>query len=144
MQINRIVYWGARLLLGTLFLTSGVMKLISPRAASDFAVSILPVSDYMGTVIIWLLSTCELVLGYLILRAAKERYTSVIALLALLFFLMVGALYASPERSCGCFGTLVESKVDEMLLLRNMIFMFIELFLVRQSYRTTNRLKEHR
>jgi uncharacterized membrane protein YphA (DoxX/SURF4 family) len=141
-RITELIYWSARLLVGALFLVSGVLKLISPQAAAAFLAKILQTDAGVSIVAIRLIALCEIALGYFVVTGKKEEYTSIITLLTFLVFSFAGIICGSPEQTCGCFGDLVESHVDEMLLLRNSLFMLFSMYLVWHSDRVTNRCEE--
>jgi uncharacterized membrane protein YphA (DoxX/SURF4 family) len=136
MPLARLIYIGTRLLLGIVFVMSGVLKLISPQAAADFLDSIVREAPQITIALVRFLSILECVLGCLIIGGKKEEYTSVIATMSFPVFSIVGLLFGSPDQACGCFGDFSQSRFDEYFLIRNTILMFFSMYLIWYSHRT--------
>ena len=142
MSIDRLAYFGVRILLGSVFVMSGVSKQISPQAASDFIASIVPAAASITVALVRLFSVLEIVLAYLILRGKQEKHTSAITMMIFPFFSTIGVLLGSPDQACGCFGDFSPSYFDEYFLLRNTILLFFSMYFGWYTQRTRSLLRE--
>ena len=123
-----------RILLGFVFLLSGISKLHSPGSASAFVAGILPITAQTARMIVIGLSLIEVATGCLFLL---NRWVTALALLSSLFFLSAfttGLLFLGDEKPCGCFGDLFLSQTDEWFVLRSLAFLFISLIVLRSNF----------
>lgn len=121
---NNYVLLFFRIILGVLFISSGIEKISDPGA---FAVSIvnyklvpLILVNTIAIVIPWL----ELIIGIFVLFGIKtEEASTVLSLLLVSFTIMVFiALLRGLNIDCGCFGTLTAEKVGLRKIIENLIF----------------------
>jgi uncharacterized membrane protein YphA (DoxX/SURF4 family) len=115
---------GARIVLGGVFILSGVGKLLEPR--EEFlgvvrAFDLLPHSiDFIYAA---LLPWVELVAGVLLALGLFRRVAASVILLALLsFFIALDHAQNSPEvlAACGCFGVFSGTETVEQILARDL------------------------
>ncbi|MGI9545301.1 MAG: BT_3928 family protein [Cyclobacteriaceae bacterium] len=133
----------ARILVGGLFIFSGMIKLNDPVGtaikleeyfhvfASDIApffVKFVPAALFLSV----LLSVLEVVLGLAVLLRYRARLTSWILLLLILFFtfLTFYSAYFNKVTDCGCFGDFIkltpwESFIKDIILLVLIVFLFV-------------------
>lgn len=133
----------ARILVGGLFIFSGMIKLNDPVGtaikleeyfhvfASDIApffVKLVPAALFLSV----LLSVLEVVLGLAVLLRYRARLTSWILLLLILFFtfLTFYSAYFDKVTDCGCFGDFIkltpwQSFIKDIILLVLIVFLFV-------------------
>ncbi|MCQ2286606.1 MAG: hypothetical protein MJZ76_07005 [Bacteroidales bacterium] len=114
-----------RILLGALFIFSGLMKAVDPIASAikvdeyfiSFGMGFMhPFTMFFGVC----LSTAEMVLGWMMLHRTRIKLTTIFYLLFMMFFLLLTAWLAIAEhlevhygynfgvvKDCGCFGQAV-------------------------------------
>jgi uncharacterized membrane protein YphA (DoxX/SURF4 family) len=114
----------SRLVVGLLFIFSGIIKLNDPVGTQykleeyfevfatdlpqfhDFFISLVPLALYFSV----FLCTAEVVLGIALLVAYKPRTTSIFLLLIIVFFtfLTFYSAYFNKVTDCGCFGAAIK------------------------------------
>jgi uncharacterized membrane protein YphA (DoxX/SURF4 family) len=96
----------ARLILGTVFLIAGALKVIDPQSsvAAVRAYRLLPAS--LATIVGWGLPFAEIALGLLLLGGIATRIVAVASAVLLVVFIAAVASAAVRGLSidCGCFG----------------------------------------
>ncbi|MBU1098833.1 MAG: DoxX family membrane protein [Bacteroidetes bacterium] len=122
-----------RLVLGALFIFSGIEKITNPGA---FAISIVNYKlvpllfiNFIAIVIPWL----ELLLGIFVLFGIETKETSaLISVLLIGFTLMVIiALFRGLNIDCGCFGTITAEKVGMRKIMENLVFIAFSFPLIK-------------
>jgi putative oxidoreductase len=129
----RIIHWLSRILLATVFLYSGYVKLQEPL---QFAVAIqgyqlapeamiYPLATYLP----WL----ELLLGLLLLSGWKIRYSAMATTGLLLFFIVILSItYARGiEANCGCFS--LDDRISLKTIARDSLIIIPAIFLILES-----------
>lgn len=122
----------SRLVLGLVFMASGVLKLISPDTATEFVRIGLSIEVEGGKIIVVLTSLFEISLGAtFLLLGGRVRLAALLSGSIMLIFTSIGVAEIGSGQSCGCFGGLFESKTDEFFLARNLALLMISMYLVR-------------
>ena len=132
-MIDKLLF-ASRLLLGCVFISSGVLKLISPQQATDLLSELSSLEGIISKVVILLGSVVECLIGVMLIASRKHiRLAALISSTVLLLFTFVGVWALQNPRSCGCFGEVLDMKTDEYLVLRNIILLLISMFVFRYS-----------
>lgn len=124
----------ARMLLGGVFLLSGVLKLVSPTQASEFLSQITLFDLSVSRVLVILFCCLEIAIAALLFIG--NRFLVFAALTSsslLLLFTFAGFASSDGNTSCGCFGEIIDSKVDEHFILRNFILFGLSMFILKGS-----------
>lgn len=141
----RIAVNTARILVGALFIFSGLVKAIDPLGLSYKMQEFFEVwanDGFMKGLMLWLnghallfsviMITLEVVLGFALLVGWKSRITTWLLLLLTVFFTFLTAfvLFTGKIRACGCFGdciplTPVQTFTKDIILLLLIIFILI-------------------
>ena len=132
----------ARLILGVLFLISGIAKIISPAPTSTILGNFLSIDGFANWMVTFALATAEVILGAILVIG---KFTLLASLFSSLFFLIaisVGVWYLDEPVNCGCFGNLLNSKTDEFFLIRNLLFLSISLFVVQNASFSFEKVRE--
>ncbi|MBI3579179.1 MAG: DoxX family protein [Ignavibacteriales bacterium] len=101
-----------RILIGAVFLTSGILKLIDLREffkiIESFGFGLGPHNDIIGV----LLVAGEILGGILMILGLQVKVASVILMGLLIFFIavIISQLAMGNEITCGCFGALSQGK----------------------------------
>ena len=136
---NRI-FLLSRLLLGFVFVASGILKLISPEQASNLLSQMSSFDVAISKVLILLGSVIELLLGVAFMVGGRYlRLASVVSSTALLAFTFVGLWALQNPIPCGCFGDIFEFKTDEYLVARNIALLLASMLVLHNSNETTSR-----
>lgn len=122
-----------RIGLAIVFLVSGVSKLLSTEDAKNFISDVLHIDISTAHLVVILLSLCEIAIGVLLFSGKWAAVLSFVSSLFFLASLIVGVSYFGEDKSCGCFGILVDSKVDDIFIVRNALLMVLSIFLLRSS-----------
>ena len=134
-MLRAAAFRSARIVLGGVFLLSGMSKLHSPGTASWFLSGILSLSPQAAQAATTVLSGIEIALGSLLLL---NRWVGRVALVSSVFLLastFVAVVFASEPRSCGCFGALFDSRTDAFLLERNFGLLILSVLILKASTR---------
>ncbi|MFY0592870.1 MAG: DoxX family membrane protein [Roseivirga sp.] len=133
----------ARILVGGLFIFSGLIKVNDPVGTqikleeyfSVFAIDIAPFFEALKPLSLFLsmlLSTLEVVLGIALLLKYRERLVTISLLVMIVFFtfLTFYSAYFNKVTDCGCFGDAIkltpwESFTKDIILLVLIVFLFI-------------------
>lgn len=140
---NAGVYWWffllARAFLGSVLLVSGIAKIFFPDDAANLLGELLsePVLDPF--VVAYTLSIVECVAGLLLIAGKLTQVVSLGVGVFLLVAIGYGVLTISSPQPCGCFGALLESRTDELFMARNMILLFVALYVLKESTKLTKR-----
>lgn len=140
MNISSLLKRAARVSLAILFIFSGISKLLSPDTASAFAQLIFPVSSQFSLGIIVFLCLIEIGIGYMLFVGKNLMLASLITSFILVASILAGSLLMSNPVSCGCFGGFLESKTDEVFLLRNLFFLGVSLFVLKNALHLESQL----
>ena len=123
----------ARILLASVFLLSGILKLHSPGGASAFLGDIFPLSPQIARVMVIALSLTEVGVACLLLL---NRWVATLSLLSSVFLLastFVAVLFISEPINCGCFGVFGHSRTDVCLLIRNFSLLILSMSMMKAS-----------
>lgn len=120
-----------RYLLGGIFFLSGLSKLFSPTETMEFIRTALGFSDSIETIVV-AFSIIEIGLSLsLVAGLGHLQIAAAVSCLFSLGFITVGVFLFNENQSCGCFGSLIESKVDTMFLVRSIALLGLSLVLLR-------------
>ena len=131
-----------RIILGVLFLISGIAKIISPAPTSTILGNFLSIDGFANWMVTFALATAEVILGAILVIG---KFTLLASLFSSLFFLIaisVGVWYLDEPVNCGCFGNLLNSKTDEFFLIRNLLFLGISLFVIQNASLSFEKIRE--
>lgn len=123
----------SRLLLVLVFLISGVSKVISPETATEFFAKIWQVDASITRMGIIGISVAELVLAALLALRPKMLAPPLVACSFFLASIVIGGSYAEPDIACGCFGRVIDSRINEDNFLRNTALLLVSLFVLRTT-----------
>lgn len=123
----------ARIVLGGVFVISGISKAVSPESTSILLDRLVPIEIVSNWALTLTFSFIEIILGCLFLGGRSLLAASFFSSLFFLSATSVGVMFLEDPIQCGCFGDLIDLKTDEFFLLRNLGFLFTSLFLLRSS-----------
>lgn len=132
--------FGARILLGIVFVSSGALKLISPNEAAELLADISLLSLHISRILIGLVSVLEFVLGAMFFLRWQQHLAALISTIILLCFTMIGMGELQDPKACGCFGDVLDSRTDELFMARNMALLFVSMFLLRYQKEPSDKL----
>ncbi len=138
-RLLQLLHSGPRVLLGSVFVLSGVLKIYSPHAAEKSIGYLIGIGSPATQIAIAGISIFELVLGVILTTRANVTVPALGAALFLLACIFVGGLLISDPIPCGCFGDLVESRTDEWFLLRNLLLLGLAVLVLYVSAQPKNR-----
>lgn len=128
-------------ILGAILLISGVSKIIDPLPAMTILDSIKIFPNLLITPTIALLPIIEIALALGLLAISKNNRTSLFVCLLFLFFFVfsIFGVLNGLQGDCGCFGSLIKSKFDWLMVLRNFFFSCLSSYLF---YHETHHVKK--
>lgn len=111
------------------------MKIIDPAGMMATLKSTYLFEENVILLITSIIPFLEVILGLTLLTKYKLKYSITITGILFLFF-FVFAVYGYAiglEDDCGCFGSIIESKIGFWMVIRNGVFMFITFLLFYSS-----------
>lgn len=124
----------SRILLGTVFLLSGVFKLISPNHAAELLKELSTLD--LGICVALVVGLCFFEMALAVALFVGKKYlqaTAFISSAMLLLFTFVGVMMVQSPKSCGCFGDVLDLKTDGYFVARNFVLLFVSMFVLKFS-----------
>ncbi|MEW6507683.1 MAG: MauE/DoxX family redox-associated membrane protein [Bacteroidota bacterium] len=115
-----------------LLLFSGVSKILDPQPMLETIKAVINVSEELQIAAATLLPVIEITLGVMLLLRIRVKETLLVATILFLFFFLFsvyGALMGL-KNDCGCFGKIAESSFGIGMVIRNILFLFVSVFLL--------------
>jgi hypothetical protein len=115
-----------------LLLFSGISKIIDPQPMLETIKAVINVSEELQVVAATLLPVLELTIGVMLLLRIRVKETLRVATILFLFFFLfsVYGTVIGLENNCGCFGKIAESRFGIGMIIRNILFLFVSVFLL--------------
>jgi len=133
-QLIAKLHLASRIALGAVFLSSGILKMISSDRATEFLSQVSSLDMSISRVLIVALCFFELLIGAMLLVGRKYLpLGSFLSSVVLLVFTFVGVSAFESPRSCGCFGDILDLKTDEYFVMRNIVLLLISMFILKFS-----------
>jgi hypothetical protein len=123
-----------RMLLGLVFLATGIAKVRTP-AANAHAAELLSVPRALAKPIGYTLAPIEIICGLGLLVTATAAWVAAVALLLLATFtvLVLGNLVSGRRPSCGCFGIVSREPIGWLTVMRNLALIAVAALLFVQA-----------
>ncbi len=116
-----------KIILALLLIISGASKIFDPERVIELLTVIPLFPRFLIIPTVLLLPGVELSIGSLLLLNIYQKLTAIVAFLLFLSFLSI-SVYGTVigiNSECGCFGSLIESRIGWKMIVRNSIFLFI-------------------
>lgn len=125
-----------RIFLGFVFLFSGLSKFSGLSSFNNVIISFHILPDQITPIVAIIIPSIETLCAVSLLLGVWIKYSTVVVIALLMLFIaaIIPMLGTESQFDCGCFGPFVQSKVDGMLLIRNIIM--VVLLLLIFSYKT--------
>lgn len=140
--MNRLLYFikePARLLIGLVFILSGLAKAIDPLGTSYKIVDYLqafhlPFISQFGLVLSFIFFALEFLVGFLLIMNIYRQKASFVAFILMLFFtpLTLYIALANPVTDCGCFGDALHIS-NWQTFSKNLLFLPLSFFLWKEK-----------
>lgn len=133
----------SRYIIVAVLLLSGFGKVF----VSDYSAEVLKefnlFSDSINILIISVLPVIEIILGFMLLGRIKPKVTNMLVLILFLLFWLVsiGGYIMGFNQDCGCFGNLMESRFGIEMILRNLFFLLLSIYITRNEIVRPGRVK---
>ncbi|MBS3945664.1 MAG: hypothetical protein KGZ42_09225, partial [Melioribacter sp.] len=121
-------------------LFSGVSKVIDPQPMLETIKAVINVSEELQIASATLLPILEQTLGVMLLLRIRVKETLVAVTILFMFFflfsvyglvrLLFGGTVIGLENDCGCFGKVVDSSFGIGMVIRNIFFLLLSLFVL--------------
>jgi len=132
---NKYLLFIFRLILGFIFIYSGIEKISSPTGFSDAVLNYKLLPDIFINFFAIILPWIELIAGLLLLFgiAVKENSLIINSLLLIFIIAISISLIRGLNIDCGCFGTSGGTKIGITKLIENIILLLPGFFLMKFS-----------
>jgi len=118
-------------ILSFIFITAGVLKIISPDNTGDILIFIFEIEYSTANFIVYSLASIELMLGIGLLLGIKESFIKKLTLFSCSLFLLIAIIgyLDNWQLTCGCFGRFSFGKFDVPMILRNSLLLFMAIWI---------------
>jgi hypothetical protein len=130
-SINNFIYSFSFYSIAVILLISGIIKVIDPTPLFE-TIKLLPfVPSSFYIVLVTILPIVEIGLGLLMLLKVTPKVTlSMVSALFLIFFTFsIYGTISGIESDCGCFGDVVKSEFGLGMIIRNLVFWVLTVYL---------------
>ena len=134
MKAKDIILLILRLLIGALFITTAIMKLVTIDEFEAYIYSFNIFSFLLSTVVARLVIMAEMLLGICLMAKLMYKYAwwlTILMLVGFTFFLIYVALFRN-DTNCHCFGDIIQ--VDPVKsIIKNVVTMILMLFIRKEE-----------
>ncbi len=118
-------------ILSFIFITAGVLKIISPDNTGDILIFFFGFSYSTTLILVYGIAFVELMLGILLFLGYQRRVIKPLVVFSCFLFLAIALLgyLNSWQFACGCFGRFSFGKFDVAMLMRNSLLLFMALWI---------------
>ena len=116
-----------QIFLGIILIVSGVSKVVDPEKSISLIIEMNILQEQLIAASVSFLIVSELFTGVLLIIGVYSKYVSFFAffLFSLFFLISIYGAYMGVNSECGCFGSLIESRIGVGMILRNSIFVAV-------------------
>ncbi len=110
-----------KILLGLILIFSGITKIIDPSEAVDLMLEFKIIPEVMIIYIISILNVSEILIGVFLISGLYHRLAIISALVLFSGFFLI-SIYGTIigiNSNCGCFGSIVKSRIGWGMVVRN-------------------------
>ena len=113
-----------RILLGIVLIFSGIAKIADPSKAVDLMLDFKVIPEALILIIVSILPVLEILIGVLLILGMYPKFASISALVLFsgFFLIIIYGTIIGLNSDCGCFGSLVKSRIGWGMVVRNGVF----------------------
>jgi len=136
-----------RILLGIVLIFSGITKIIDPSKAVDLMLEFKVILESLIFIIISVLPVLEILTGMLLVAGMYPKLATISALVLFsgFFFISIYGTLIGLSSDCGCFGSVIKSRIGLGMVVRNGMFVvgvvYMSIKEVKQIYLIENYLQ---
>jgi len=113
-----------KIILGLILLFSGIAKIADPSKAVNLMLEFKIVPESVILIIISILPVLEILFGVLLISNMYQKFASISALVLFTGFFLI-SIYGTItglNSDCGCFGSVIKSRIGWGMVVRNGVF----------------------
>jgi len=113
-----------KIILGIILIFSGITKIIDPSKAVDLMLEFKVIPESLILIIISVLPVLEILTGMLLVAGMYPKLASISALVLFFDFFLI-SIYGTLiglSSDCGCFGSVIRSRIGWGMVVRNGMF----------------------
>ena len=113
-----------KIILGIVLLFSGVTKILDPGKAVDLMIELKIIPEDLILIIISILPVLEILIGVLLISRRYSKFAAISALVLFTGFFLI-SIYGTItglNSDCGCFGSVIKSRIGWGMVVRNGVF----------------------
>ena len=116
-----------RILLGIVLLFSGITKIIDSSKAVDLMLDFKVIPEALILIIVSILPVLEILIGVLLILGMYPKFASISALVLFsgFFLIIIYGTIIGLNSDCGCFGSVIKSRVGWGMVVRNLVFVVL-------------------
>lgn len=120
-----------RIFVALVLLMSGLSKLFSPLDLVEVIKLFLDIDNSVLILVATSIPIVEIFIGIMLLLRQKPKYTISLTFLIMTFFFLISVWgnILNIKLDCGCFGSLIKSEFDRIMIIRNFVFFLAALSL---------------
>ena len=136
-----------RILLGIVLIFSGIAKIADPSKAVDLMLEFKVILESLIFIIISVLPVLEILTGMLLVAGMYPKLATISALVLFsgFFFISIYGTLIGLSSDCGCFGSVIKSRIGLGMVVRNGMFVvgvvYMSIKEVKQIYLIENYLQ---
>ena len=134
-KLNKICVWVTKYLIVLILLASGISKIVNPEQTLEILRTFNLFSETTNLIIISILPVTEILLAVLLLTNYKTTRVNLttLVLFTVFFIISISGYLLGFNKDCGCFGKLVESSFGISMIIRNLFFLLMTLYLFKYN-----------
>jgi len=114
-----------RIILGLVLIFSGIAKIADPSKAVSLMLEFKIIPESLILIIISILPVLEILTGVLLISGMYPKFASIAALILFTGFFLI-SIYGTViglSSDCGCFGSVIRSRIGWGMVVRNLVFL---------------------
>ncbi len=120
-----------RLILGVTFLLAAFSKILDPKTFIETVQKFIFIKNIIADILAYIILIIEFFVGISLIINFQIKFVSLIASSILFIFIaaIIPQLLIGNEFDCNCFGSIIQSKINYYLLLRDILLFILSIIL---------------
>ncbi|HHL57775.1 MAG TPA: DoxX family membrane protein, partial [Bacteroidetes bacterium] len=113
-----------KIILGIILIFSGIAKIADPSKAVNLMLEFKVIPELVILIVVSILPILEILIGVLLISGMYPKFASISALVLFsgFFFISIYGTLIGLSSDCGCFGSVIKSRIGWGMVVRNGMF----------------------
>ena len=123
-----------RIVLGLVLIFSGVAKIIDPSKAVNLILEFKIIPEAVILIIVSILPVLKILIGVLLVSGMYPKFAAISSLVLFSGFFLI-SIYGTLiglSSDCGCFGSVVRSRIGWGMVVRNGVFLIGAVYIIKE------------